>query len=524
MTPMLSFRQVSRRFAAVQALDRVSFDVQRGEVHAVAGENGAGKSTLMKILAGVIGEYDGEVLVNGRSARFQSPRDAEAAGIGIIHQELNSVPQLSVAASLFLGREITRWPGILRHAEMERQAAHLLKPLDPSIDPRARMNTLRIGDQQLVEIARALALQPAVLVMDEPTSALSETEVRRLESIIHSLRRQGTTILYISHRMDEIFRLADHITVLRDGRFVQTLATQATSPKHIAGLMVGRDLPPQPPRRPPERTAEVVLEVRSLSLPPTRRSPQPQLQNVSLQLRQGEILGLAGLLGAGRTELLECLAGASFAQPSGTILSNGRPCELRSPADAVRNGIAFVTEDRRRLGLFPQLPVRSNITIAALQLLSRLGIILHQKESEAASGSLRQLHVRGAEDVPIAALSGGNQQKCLIARALLTRPRILLLDDPTRGVDVAAKAEIHSLLCELAQQGLSIIVASGELPELLTLCDRILVLAGGRLTAEFPRSQATEQLIMEAATGQPPGLPSVLHHGASTPPQAEARS
>ncbi|MFM7055479.1 MAG: sugar ABC transporter ATP-binding protein [Planctomycetota bacterium] len=502
MTPILSFREVSRRFAAVQALDHVSFDIRRGEVHAVVGENGAGKSTLMKIVAGVISQYDGKVLVHGQQVRFQNPRDAEAAGIGIIHQELNSVPQLSVAASLFLGREITRWPGLLDEARMEQQASQLLAPLDASINPRARMGTLRIGDQQLVEIARALALQPAVLVMDEPTSALSETEVRRLKSIIRSLQDQGTTILYISHRMDEIFSLADRITVLRDGQFIATLETQATSPKQIAGLMVGRDLPPLSPRRPPDTHAEAVLEVHALSLAPAPRSTQPQLQNISLELRRGEILGLAGLLGAGRTELLECLAGASVRQHSGKILRNGRPCELQTPAQAIRNGIALVTEDRKRLGLFQQLPVLSNITIASLKRLSRMGIVRHQQESAAAGNAMRQMHVKGAADVHIAALSGGNQQKCLIARALLTHPQILLLDDPTRGVDVAAKAEIHSLLCQLAHQGLSIIVTSGELPELLSLCDRILVLASGRLTAEFSRNETTEQRIMEAATGQ----------------------
>lgn len=268
MTPILSFRELSRRFAAVQALERVSFDVLPGEVHAVVGENGAGKSTLMKIVSGVIGGYEGQVLLSGHPVRFRSPREAEQAGISIIHQELNSVPQLSVTASLFLGREITHFAGVLNETEMERQAAVMLEPLDPSINPRARMGSLRIGDQQLVEIARALALQPSVLVMDEPTSALSEAEVRRLESIIQTLRARGTTILYISHRMDEIFRLADRITVLRDGRFVQTVPTAATSPKQIAGLMVGRDLPPQAARPAPDSAAKVVLEARSLSLPP----------------------------------------------------------------------------------------------------------------------------------------------------------------------------------------------------------------------------------------------------------------
>ncbi|MFM7036762.1 MAG: sugar ABC transporter ATP-binding protein [Planctomycetaceae bacterium] len=501
MTPILSFRSVSRRFASIQALDRVSFDVHSGEVHAVVGENGAGKSTLMKIVAGVIGEYDGEVLLHGQRVKFKSPRDAEVAGISIIHQELNSVPQLTVSASLFLGREITGFAGVLNEAEMERQASRLLEPLDSSINPRDRMGTLRIGDQQLVEIARALALNPAVLVMDEPTSALSETEVRRLESIIHKLRDQGTAILYISHRMDEVFRLADRITVLRDGRFVDTIAAAKAEPRQIARLMVGRELPAAAERQQVANTADPVFEVQSLSLAPARKTAQPKLQNISFDLHRGEILGLAGLLGAGRTELLECLAGAGADRYSGVILREGKPCELRSPAEAARCGIALVTEDRKRLGIFPQLPVLPNITMPAWRLLSRLGIVLKTNEDESAAAAIRKLQVKGAPDVRITSLSGGNQQKCLIARALLIQPRILLLDDPTRGVDVAAKAEIHSLLVELAREGLSMIVASGELPELLSLCDRILVLAGGRITAEFPRSAATEESIIEAAAG-----------------------
>lgn len=501
MTPILSFRSVSRRFASIQALDKVSFDVQAGEVHAVVGENGAGKSTLMKIVAGVIGEYDGEVLLHRKRVKFRSPREAEVAGISIIHQELNSVPQLTVSASLFLGREITGFAGVLSEAEMKRQASRLLEPLDASISPNSLMGTLRIGDQQLVEIARALALQPAVLVMDEPTSALSETEVRRLESIIHKLRDQGTAILYISHRMDEVFRLADRITVLRDGRFVDTVAAAEAEPRQIGRLMVGRELPAATERQQDSKTADIVLEVQSLSLASRRKTAQPRLQNISFDLHRGEILGLAGLLGAGRTELLECLAGAGAERYSGLILLEGKPCELQSPAEAVRCGIALVTEDRKRLGLFPQLPVLPNITMPAWRLLSRLGVVSKKKEHESAAAAIRKLQVKGAADVRITSLSGGNQQKCLIARALLTQPRILLLDDPTRGVDVAAKAEIHSLLVELAREGLSIMIASGELPELLSLCDRILVLAGGQITAEFPRSAATEQSIIEAAAG-----------------------
>jgi ABC-type sugar transport system ATPase subunit len=502
MTPRLAFRDISRRFAAIQALNHVSFDVAPGEVHAVVGENGAGKSTLMKIVAGVIPEYDGTVLLNGEPVRFLNTRDAQQAGIAIIHQELHLVEQLSVAANLFLGREITRTPGILNQAEMDRQAQRLLEPLDPAINPRARISSLRIGDQQLVEIARALATQPSVLVMDEPTSALSETEVNRLESVIRKLRSNGTTILYISHRMEEIFRFTDRITVLRDGCFISTLHTKDTSPQHVARLMVGRDLPPRQHRSAPAdcHPSPVLLETRQLSLHQPASPAAPRLQNISFQLRRGEIVGLAGLMGAGRTELLEALAGASSARLTGQILRNGQPCTIRTPAAALHAGIAMVTEDRKRLGLFPALSVQTNVTIAALKKFCTAGLVNATQESEAAARHMQQLAVKGQPRDRITALSGGNQQKCLIARSLLTQPEILLLDDPTRGVDVAAKAEIHSLLTQLASSGLAILVASGELPELLTLADRILVLSRGRITAEFTRGEATEQAIIEAAT------------------------
>ena len=503
-TPILEFRDISRRFDAIQALHRVSFPVAPGEVHAIVGENGAGKSTLMKIVAGVIPHYDGQLLVNGQLAHFQNTRDAQAAGISIIHQELNLVEQLTVADNLFLGREITRAGWILNQSEMDRQARQILAPLDPSIDPHALIGTLRIGDQQLVEIARALALQPAVLVMDEPTSALSEAEVNRLESIISSLRYRGTTILYISHRMEEIFRFTDCITVLRDGHFIQTVRTKSSNPQQIAQLMVGRELPPRQPRRPPQHTTpnDVVLEACNLSLSQPHSPAQPRLDNISFQLRRGEILGLAGLMGAGRTELLECLAGASPTRPAGQILRNQQPVAFSNPAAAIDAGIAMLTEDRKRLGIFPELSVQSNITLTALKSFATASFVSSEKESAATASSIQQLGIRGSSTAPITSLSGGNQQKCLIARCLLTQPEVLLLDDPTRGVDVAAKAEIHGLLRQLADDGLAIIVASGELPELLTLSDRILVMANGRITAEFNRDTASEQAIIEAATGQ----------------------
>lgn len=504
MITAISIQQVGKTFGAVRALDDVSFDITTGELHAIMGENGAGKSTLMKILAGVITQYDGALVVDGNRAAFQGTRDAEAAGISIIHQELNLVEQLSVAANIFLGRELTHFYGFLNHSEMERRAAVILAELESGIAPDALVSTLRVGDQQLVEIARALMLQTRILIMDEPTSALTEVEVARLYRVIERLRAKGVTILYISHKMDEVFHLSDRITVLRDGRFVQTIATKDTNPRAIAHLMVGREINVREKARTTQAT-DVVLEVKNLSLPWPGRAGKWRLKDVSFQLRRGEILGIAGLMGAGRTELLECLFGASEQRSTGDILLDGKACDFRHPAQAMRSGIAMVTEDRKRRGLFSQLSVGENISISSLSEISSGGIISGSRERAAVTDQIRTLRVRTAsEEAGITTLSGGNQQKCIIARCLLTEPRVLLLDDPTRGVDIGAKSELYHLMEDLASKGMSILVTSSELPELLSVCDRILVLKEGRLTAEFAAREATEQKIMEAATG--PGL------------------
>ncbi len=504
MTTAISIQRVGKAFGAVRALDDVSFDITTGELHAIMGENGAGKSTLMKILAGVITQYEGALVVDGNKVAFQGTRDAEAAGISIIHQELNLVEQLSVAANIFLGRELTRFAGLLNHGEMERRAAATLADLESEIAPNALVSTLRIGDQQLVEIARALMLQTRILIMDEPTSALTEAEVARLYRVIERLRAKGVTILYISHKMDEVFHLSDRITVLRDGRFVQTLNTKDTNPRAIAHLMVGREISVRQKTR-TVQAADVVLEVRGLSLAWPGRAGKWRLNDVTFQLRKGEILGVAGLMGAGRTELLECLFGASEQRPSGEVLLGGKACHFHHPAQAMQAGIAMVTEDRKRLGLFSQLSVGENISISSLSDISSLGVISGGRERAAVTDQIRTLRVRTAsEDAGITTLSGGNQQKCIIARCLLTEPRVLLLDDPTRGVDIGAKSELYHLMEDLASRGMSILVTSSELPELLSVCDRILVLKEGRLTAEFSGDEATEQKIMEAATG--PGL------------------
>lgn len=497
---ILSIQQVSKLYSGVPALANVSLDILRGEFHAIVGENGAGKSTLMKILAGVITDYEGKLEVKGKHVSYTGTRDAEAEGVRIIHQELNLVDQLSAAANIFLGRERVKMRGIIDDRRMEQEAASLFGQLECHVSPRQLVAELRVGDQQLVEIAKALAFEADVLIMDEPTSALTESEVARLFRVISRLKEQGVTILYISHKLDEVFQLADRITVLRDGSLVQTLNKSATSPREITHLMVGREIE----RRAGDqvrKVGEVLLEVRDLSLPRPGHAQQWRLRDINLHLSAGEVVGIAGLMGAGRTELLESLFGCSPVRPVGDILVRGKKVLFRHPADACEAGIALVTEDRKRLGLFPDLDLASNITLRTLRDYVRAMLIRPSLERQAARKTIDRMRVKATGmHASITSLSGGNQQKGIIGRWLLARPDILLLDDPTRGIDVGAKAEIYSLVDELCKEGLGVIVTSSELPELMTLSDRIMVLCEGRLTAELKRSEFSEQRIMEAAT------------------------
>jgi ABC-type sugar transport system ATPase subunit len=454
----------------------------------------------MKILSGVYTEPEGTLRLRGRDVSFGGTADAERAGIAIIHQELNLVEELSVAANMFLGRELKTRFGWLDDRGMSRRAAEKLAELECDASPAALVKSLRIGDQQLVEIGKALLLDAEVLIMDEPTSALTESEVARLYRVIAALRKRGKTILYISHKMDEVFTLADRITVLRDGRHVKTLDRAATTPREITNLMVGREIERgASPSRP--EAGEPVLEVRNVSLPWPGHARGYRLKDVSFTLRKGEVLGIAGLMGAGRTELLECLFGAAVEPVAGEILLDGSPRRFAHPAEAVAAGIALVTEDRKRTGLFARMDTGENITLCRLRELRKSRLVAAGREREAARGVFSRLGVRAAGiGAAITGLSGGNQQKCILGRWLLTEPKVLLLDDPTRGVDVGAKAELHALIHDLCAGGLSVIVTSSELPELLTLSDRILVLREGRQTAEFSRAEATEERIMRAAT------------------------
>ena len=499
---LISIREVTKRYPGVVALDSVELDILDGECHSIVGENGAGKSTLMKILSGVITDYEGDLELRGERIRFSGTRAAEAAGISIIHQELNLVEELSAAANIFLGREKVRGLGLLDDASMERAAGELLKSLECDVDPRERAGALRVGDQQLIEIAKALSLKTEILIMDEPTSALTESEVARLYRVIERLREQNVTILYISHKMDEIFRLSDRITVLRDGQLVETLDRKATDPRRVTHLMVGREIEAtsfDEPRKP----AGEILRVEKLSRPWPGHAKEWRLRDISFSLQSGEILGIAGLMGAGRTELMECLFGASEVPYHGEVVLDGESVRFRHPAEAKSAGVALVTEDRKRLGLFSQMSVGNNITMCTLDELVSMPLrqIDRRKEAAAAEESISQLAIKtSGPEAQVTSLSGGNQQKTIIARWLRTKPKVLLLDDPTRGVDVGAKAELYRLMDSLCRDSLGILLTSSELPELLTVCDRIIVFCEGRLTGEFTREEATEEKLMEAAT------------------------
>ncbi|MGP0063036.1 MAG: sugar ABC transporter ATP-binding protein [Isosphaeraceae bacterium] len=503
-TPRLELRHITKNFGGVRALRDVSVSSMAGEVHSICGENGAGKSTLMKILAGAIADYDGEIVLDGHPVRFSGPREAEDAGIRIIYQELNLVPQLTVASNIFLGREKTRGGrlGWLDDRAMEAQARRLFDRLGTAIAPRTRVGDLRIGDQQMVEIAKALAFDAAIVIMDEPTSALSDSEVARLFRVIDDLRRAGTTVLYISHKMNEVFTLSDRVTVLRDGQFVASAERSATAPEQVVRWMVGREIAALN-YQPHAIQSRTTLDVTDLALPSPPGSGLPSLSGITFSVRAGEVLGVAGLLGAGRTELLEAIYGASLSPPEGTIVLEGRPIRFRHPDDAIRAGIAMVTEDRKTLGLFDRMTVAENITLRRLPELTfgAVPLIDPRAERRAVDWSIKELAIKTpGGDAPVTSLSGGNQQKCIIARWLLVEPRLLLLDEPTRGIDVGAKSEIYQLIRRLAAQGRAIIMTSSELPELLAVADRIIVLCEGRITADIPRAEANEEVIMHAAT------------------------
>ncbi|MER9136640.1 sugar ABC transporter ATP-binding protein [Mesorhizobium sp. M0830] len=497
---VLSAEHISKSFGGIAALVDVRFELRRGEVHALMGENGAGKSTLMKILSGVYTGYEGKVSVDGRPVSFSGVRDAEDAGIAIIHQELNLVPELSVADNIFLGREKLIAGLIVDRKASSRAADALLRRLGIELDPQARVGALRVGEQQLVEIAKALSMSARILIMDEPTSALSPAECQRLFRIIRQLADSGVAIVYISHRIDEVMHLASRVTVFRDGRHVLTEPMGKLDEDAIISAMVGRNLlaSPEGERGP---SGKIVLSVENLSLSkPDAHGWRTVIDGVGFDLAAGEILGIGGLLGSGRTEILEAIFGSSDGRTGGEIQVDGRPVDIRSPRDARRLGIALVTEDRKTQGLHLQASISDNVALPLVGSLARFGIRSLAGEQGLARQAVKSLGIRCQDiDQPAGTLSGGNQQKVVIGKWLATRPRVLLLDEPTRGIDVGAKREIYDLIFKLARDGLAIAVISSELPELLHLSDRILVMADGRQTGILSRDAASEEAIMRLA-------------------------
>lgn len=497
---LLDMKNISKTFGNVQALKGVSLDLYAGEVLALMGENGAGKSTLMNILSGSLQPTEGEIYLNGEKVVVPDPITAKKLGIAKIHQELQIVPELSVAENIFLGRWKTSAGPAVDFKAMKDEAKVYLNMLDVHVDPSKKLKDLRIGEQQLVEIAKAISLNSKIIVMDEPTSAISEKEAEKLFTIIRRLRGEGKGIIYITHRMEEIFKIADRLTVMRDGQYIGTVKAAETSKDEIIRMMVGRDMSEQYPKDPTEK-GEVALEVKNLTYTPPMGSFRRSLKNISLKVRHGEVLGIAGLAGAGRSEFFECLAGVHHGDTRGEIIIEGRPVTIKTPADAIRAGISFATEDRKGSGLVLQRSIGENMSLPLLKKFSSMFFMKHQEEKKVWQEQMEALRVKAPSYKTLASsLSGGNQQKVVLARWLMTHPKILLLDEPTRGIDVGAKAEIYQLINNLAKQGMAIIVVSSELPEVIGISDRIVTFCEGELTGEFMQEDATQEKLLQSAT------------------------
>ncbi len=498
---------ITKDFPGVRALDDVNFDVRSGEIHALCGENGAGKSTLIKILGGVhpFGTYEGELHINGIVQRFRNVRDAENSGIAVIHQELALIPEMTVAENIYLGREPHRL-SVIDKSRLYKDAGELLAQFGLEIPLHGQVYKLGIGQQQLVEIAKALSRNAHLLVLDEPTAALTESEVEILYQILRQLRDKGVTCIYITHKLKEIFQIADRVTVLRDGKTVGTQSIEECTEDKLISQMVGRELTTLfPDRKQPSllsKDKKIALRVENINTYPHE---PPFLKNISFEVRPGEILGIAGLMGAGRTELINTIFGANTGKWDGNIYRNGRQVEIHSPRDAIQQGMALVSEDRKRYGLILDDDVVTNMTLANLTSageITSFGIINRGVSYGKSKEYVESLRIKTASyDIPVRQLSGGNQQKVVLGKWLMTQPKVLFLDEPTRGIDVGAKSEIHTLATQLADEGVAIVLVSSELPEILGMSERVLVLHEGRITGEFINDNLTQEDILRCAAG-----------------------
>ncbi|SMB99478.1 xylose ABC transporter ATP-binding protein [Thermanaeromonas toyohensis ToBE] len=499
---ILEMRNITKVFPGVKALDNVTFRVRKGEIHGLCGENGAGKSTLMKILSGVYpyGTYEGDIVIEGEVKRFRNIKDSERAGIAIIYQELALVKYMTVGENIFLGEEPAR-AGIINWTKVYADTRAILRELNMDINPYTKVMNLGIGHQQMVEIAKAISKRAKILILDEPTSALTEAEVEHLLNILRDLKNRGVTCIYISHKLQEVLKIADTITILRDGKTVHTDKTENLTEDRIISFMVGRELTQRFPRV-KHIPGEVVMEVKNLTVYDPEIPTKKVVDNVSFAVKKGEILGIAGLMGAGRTEMALAIFGAYPGKVTGEIYLNGRKLTIRNPEEAIRSGIAYLSEDRKRYGLIPLMDVQENITLPSLHKMSRWGVINTNQKIKIAQDLVNDLRIKTPSLMQkVMNLSGGNQQKVVLAKWLTAQPQVLILDEPTRGIDVGAKFEIYTLMNELIEKGVCVIMISSELPEILGMSDRILVLHEGRITGEFNQREADQEKIMHCATG-----------------------
>ena len=496
---ILEAREISKEFPGVLVLNKVNLRVYAGKVNAIVGENGAGKSTLMNILSGVYTHYDGDLLVDNQKVAFQTTSDAQKAGISMIHQELNLVPHLTIAENVFLGREpLTRF-GTIDYGKMRQDTINILNKLEFRENVNTQVSKLRVGQQQIIEIAKALSFDARVLIMDEPTSALSENETKVLFTLIQSLTKKGIGIIYITHKMDELTQLADYVTVLRDGHFVSESLLVTTSTNEIVKLMVGREPKDFFVKR--EHAKGVcIFEAASLTLQHPESTDKYLLKDISFQVATSEVLGIYGLMGSGRTELFETIFGLHSPGTAGVIKIEGQTALIRNPKEAIKRGIALIPEDRKKDALLLDMSIAQNISLASLENIEKNYLLNSHSENKQADGYREKLSIKSySSKQATGKLSGGNQQKVVLSKWLVTNPKILLLDEPTRGIDINAKNEIYKLIDELALQGLAIVVVSSELPEIMAISDRIITICGGRLTGEFRREEFSEEGILKAA-------------------------
>lgn len=500
MSTLLEMRSITKEFPGVKALDQVSIEVKEGEIHAICGENGAGKSTLMKVLSGVypVGTYDGEILYDGETAAFKNISDSEDRGIIIIHQELALIPQLSIAENIFLGNERAA-NGVINWPETFSGTEKLLAKVGLSESPSTQLDTLGVGKQQLVEIAKALSKDVRLLILDEPTAALSETDSQVLLELMLELKAKGVTSIIISHKLNEVRKVADSVTVIRDGMSVSTLntATDEITEDRIVRDMVGRDMASRFPER-EKNIGNPVLEVTDWSVWHPEQIERQIIKNINFSVKAGEVVGIAGVMGAGRTELAMSLFGKSYGRNiSGTVKMRGQPADVSTVGKAISAGLAYVTEDRKSLGLILEDTIQRNTTLANLSKVSKAGVIIEAEETKVAEGYRKAMNVRTPSVFQtVGNLSGGNQQKVVLSKWLFTDPEILILDEPTRGIDVGAKYEIYSIINDLAAQGKGIVVISSEMPELLGMCDRIYVMNEGAFVGELAAEDASQESIM----------------------------